>query len=278
MSIRVQLIFQHPSGYGWSEDYNSNRTVSELLGGQLQVLRDARLQLLANDCTLLRARLSYGQYRNPETFIFSSPDNPNGTGPGTAAADFVRILAQTQSSVGYGRIYIGGVPQVWVTGDKLAFNDAGFQKAFVNFKFQLIGAPGQWGLVSTNTGGPKQFFKMIGGIQAVPRGFIMQSPDHIFLATDLPKLIYVKGSTIPGFNGIKTVQNIYDIAPPVKYYVSGATPVANQNVDDLVVFSLQEGAWAQFTDVQPIEITERRSGRPFGRRVGRQRNRIPLRR
>lgn len=276
MTVRVQLIFRHPSGYGWSEDYVSNRTVQELFGGLLQNLRDVRLGLLANDCTLVRARLSYGSYRNPETFIFSDPFTPNGAGPDAAAADFVRILSQTQSSVGYGRIYLGGVPQSWVVGDKLQVQDAGFVKAFGVFRIVLTNATGQWGLNSTNTGSVKQFYLMTSGTQAIPRGYIMQSPGYEFMT--FPQLIYVKGSTIPGFNGVKTVIGVQDAGPPIKYVVGGATPVANQGTQDLVVFSLQNGVWSQFTDVQPIEITERRSGRPFGQRVGRQRNRIPLRR
>lgn len=275
MPTRVQLIFKHPSGYGWSEDYYTNRSVADLNAGQFNNLRDARLGLLASDCTLVRARLSHDFYRNPDTIIVGSPDVPNGQGPAAASADFVRILVQVQAQVSYGRIYLGGVPQTWAVGDKLQVNDAGFLKAMSALRLVMIGSPGQWGLKTTNSAGKKPYFSMVGAIRAIPRGFFFNSPDFPF--GSFPTQIYVKGSTIPGYNGIKTVIQADSSVTPTKYLCGGATPPSDAIVNDLMLFSVQAAEFSQCIDVQPVEITERRSGRPFGQRVGRRRNQIPLR-
>jgi hypothetical protein len=274
LGYRYQMIFKHPAGYGWTEDISSFYAPFTTFSGILPPLINARLALLSNDCEFTVVRASNGSYRNPNEYQVSVPGTPNGLADGPVAQDFTRILLSTETAAGYGRIFMGGIPQSWVSGDALIWPPAA-QKAFLAYAALLTSGTVNWGNNSVNTGAKKQTYAMTGLSPSSPRGYTFTSGS---LLLTVGQVIRVTGSTVFGYNGTKTVTAVQSDTLPQVCTVGGGAPSNPGANGDTVLFTLQSGSYQSFTGIRPVGITHRKSGRPFGVRPGRQRNRVPLRR
>jgi hypothetical protein len=274
IGYRYQFIYKNPAGYGWSENYDSSYAPADTFNTILPALIAARLALLSNDCELREVRAASGLYRNPATYPVSIPGTPNGQATGPSAQDFTRILVRTESNLGYGRIFLGGIPQSWVSGDSLVWPSS-VQKQFTAFVLVLTANSVNWGMNSVNTGAPKVKWPMNTGIPSSPRGYTFISPNQTL---SVGQAIRVTGSTVIGYNGIKNVVYVSGAAPTQLVQVGGGSPSNPQATNDTLLFTYESPNFSPYINVFATGVTHRKSGRPFGVRRGRASNTVPLRR
>jgi hypothetical protein len=274
MPTRCQFMFRHPAGYGWSEVYTSQFTYSQTVNGPVQALIAARLAILSSDCEFQRVRLATGAYRAPFDLPVSTPGVPNGALDGPAAQDFTRLLCQLVANDTSGRIFLGGIPQDWATGDSLTW-PVPAQKAFQPFAAILSATGAAWQVITTNTGGPKTKYAVNGATPLMPRGWRFTNPTFALTAG---QMIRVSQSSVIGYNGLKTVEFVDGTSLPQSVIVGGASPATAALTTDAVYFTVQSPSYTSIADVFPIRIVHRKAGRPFGLRPGRQRNSVALRR
>lgn len=273
MISEIIATFKDSYGYGWSErhwlDWGTSQTV---LNDRLATYYAMRVKILSNDCELNRVRVSSGQYKNPYIFELNpNPGSPNGQVPGPAVADFARLIVRWQGQGGYGRTFLGGIPQKYIVGDSF-IPDAAYLAAMQNFILSFFGQG--WVVNSTIATGKPQKYAASNLTKLTPRGYTFDVQTGLFTVNDILRM---HGATVPGYNGQKTVVNISFSTPNDTVTVGGGSPAVDEPTGTATFVTKEIESWVYINQGNYEQVTRRSAGRPFGQRAGRRASTVPLR-
>ena len=271
-SVQVTLAFASSAGFGWSETYHYNGTVSGLpLPVSIIALMTARMNLCTTEIACTHIRVQSSVKRNPFIFL---PNNGNGflgiwNGP-TQQSDVALLVRGNAGVTGFNRIFLRGLPEAMFASQTYTPTPA-FNTDMTAFSNVWVGS-GLWNAVGTLGSSPARFpTSPPQGL--TPRGYTFTAPTATLAVGDKVRM---HAASIPGYNGLKQVVAISPLVPPV-YTVGGAGP------------PVQEPSLATYiTKITPFDavltsflvegVTRRAAGRPFGQSRGRQATTYSLRR
>lgn len=275
---KLTLIFNGPS-QGWTENYYSVASTQSVALSQGQQLSAARRIILAADSSIVALRATI--YPSPNTTqLYGQPDSV--TGPGTygpnGLPENVRCLFSIRGGGISNRVYLGGIPTTALIQDQFPPFSAWFLLA------QIFGVTLQtttFGYLAV--GQVKQGVGSSVGVSSIsprtPRGFTaVHAPATLTLGQRAR--FTATQSVYQGINGIKICVGGAGVGSTASAW-GGATPVGPSGAPPALASIAFVPETLQSSPIQyarPVRRVRKDAGRFFGAEVGRQRNRIPLRR
>jgi hypothetical protein len=269
-SVPVSLFYRSNSGYGWSETYHYQPALGVPDPLDVQQLATYRAAMLTTDIKITHARIGTDIKRLVRIVpLNGGAGYPGQISPPTAPPECAILFRLSNPANGFNNIFIRGFDRASVSGDAFTpsseFNSAG--GIWENYLF----SSGIWNIVGT-LGTPDTSFPVTNITPLKPRGF---SCNIIGASLAVGDTLRISGSSVPGYNGRKTVVDIgAGVPPPIK--MGGASPAA-ANPDDDIEAVVEVYFDVVITQVQFQKVTRRGAGRPFGLVRGRQETQYSLR-
>lgn len=275
--LAVTLFFSGPSGYGWSERFWINPTLTgTALTFEVQGLINNRAGILTSNCRIVRARIQTSQVRNPQIYIPPGLGGTPGTETPPTSEQEVALLALAQApGVGYQRPFLRGIPDRIVSADAY-MPDMTFSNNFDMFAALLT--DGNW-FVNGNLGSSPTHSTISELTPLPPRGFMFYIGVTL-TGLQIGSVVRVHGAAVPGYNGLKRVTNILPPVPPAtltQVTVGGAAPPIGDNAPSPYI-TLESLSNSVITSCVTLRISRRAAGRPFGQLRGRRATLYSLRR
>lgn len=275
--FQVVLIFKGPSGYGWSERFWLNPTIDPgSIGVEVGKLVQGRAAILTSSCSIVRARIQQSTKRVPFIIALNFGAGQPGTeSPPTAESEVALLCLFQATNIGFMRPFCRGIPARIVSGDNYMPDDP-FKTNLGSFFTTIF--DGQWfvnGFVGSN---PTPF--PISSLEPnMPRGFTATFAANVPAGITQGTVIRVHRATQPGYNGLKTVVNVTPAAGanPGSILLGGAAPSAGEAVSNAFL-TIQTATSAPIQTAEPLGISRRGAGRPFGLIRGRRPTLFSLRR
>src|SRR5271166_3534617 len=112
MSMRTVLFMRDKGGYGWSEDYNFNSSVTPgTIPSAINALISARMACSTTDISCTHLRIVTAISRLPVVFTLNGGAGVVGTQPPPTAPSEVAILIRFNAGLaGYNRVFLRGIP------------------------------------------------------------------------------------------------------------------------------------------------------------------------
>jgi len=273
MSIPVVLFMKNATGYGWSERFwYAGPTDTASLVTNVQQLVVARAAILTNTCVIIRSRVANpgGVKRNPVVFTGNGAGTPGTETPPTASSEVALLILYQNIGVGFNRAFLRGIPERVVNVDTYA-PDAAFNTNLNTFTAVLFN--GLWNVRGHLSSAPQTSYHLSTIIPTPPRGWTaIPTPDF---PGGLGQQLRVTGAVIPGYNGIKTITGV-NTAGTLLTFGGAAPPVTDISLN---ILATTLGAFdAPLLTAQPVGISRRAAGRPFGPSRGRRQTLYSLRR
>lgn len=267
------FFFKGPSGYGWSERYwYTGTTTDPTFSANINALVNARMGLSTTNVVLNHIRVQSSTKRAVFVFALTLP-LPTGTQPTpTAESEVALIMRLNGSGVTpvYNRIFMRGIPTRIISGDDYA-PDIAYQGAVTAYS-NVLATP-NWAVVGTlGAPFPPSPVSITALTPLPPRSFSFAGPAASFIVGDQ---VRIKGNTIPGYGGIKTVTAIS--VAGTTYTVGGASPPVPDTGTAVTAQKVNRDQH-QVSFAVGQAITRRGAGRPFGVSRGRKETLYSLRR
>lgn len=272
---KIDFLFFSNSGYGWTESYYYIPGGATGLDFNITQLRDARLGILASDCSLQYLRFATDYIRAP---LLRRPNNNNdapmqGQANGNSGPDFVAVVERLGGNPGgIGRIFVRGVPESQYIEDQTQF-DAVYGDLWRSWEFTLRNN-GVWGIrTSVKTTKPIKY-PITNLLPRLPRGYTFQ-----YTNLPLPTVgnwLRVQGETVFGYNGLKQVTALDQLNTTVT--VGGAAPQQGGSVGSSPTVYYVTYNYNPIISTVPERVTRRSAGKFFGQRRGRRSTSLSLRR
>lgn len=275
MSTQWTTFFEDANGRGWTEKLWWGGTLTDI---NVQIVAglvgNARANILAQDCKILRIRVESNLPRGPFIVAVGTGSGLVGGYPVKAADAELRLLLRPDDGLGhYNKTFLGGIPSDQVQGDNyLAFGSfplllQTYFNSLVNNLFQIrstLGIPGVFTNATLLTPFP-------------PRGYRFQSvtPTGLTPAT----VIRMKQAREIGYNGRKTVTQILTNTPVGfdTVTVGGAAPVSAEPAGTSAQWEKVVALDYSYLNLVIEGIVGHKTGRPFGLPRGRRTTVLPLR-
>ena len=272
---KLTMFMGSDEGYGWSENWVSNFPVTDLnaLGGLINQFVTLRLAMMSNDTYINWVRLQSQYPRDPYIFDYAGKPNTTGMYPGNMNSPNDRVLVRLERfGAGFNRIFFGGIADSLVTHNDFT-PDGIWQPAFDALKSFVINSG--YLLVASNVDNPQDPFALSAGTQGFPKGILLTpKPPKTFVVGNKYR---IKGSSIIGYNGVKTCVLGPPDTPAGTWLFGGAVPQQNVPITDTLTATLLQRTFGSPQFMFYEGLAQRKPGRPFGLRRGRGRTLFSLR-
>jgi hypothetical protein len=265
------FFFEDTMNDGWSETYHLTQPLTPAQAISIfNEFSPLRMALSPNTVVLLRARFP-GQFAHAPIIVEGTGGvGVVGTYTGANANQLPSSVAircgliSNQGLKNY--IYLRGLPESKVHGDNIAA-DSTWDTAFTNFANGIVGQPAF--CINTSIPTPGSKLPILNLEAGDPKGILM------VLSLKDPQLdkgwvVDIHNAGIPGYNGHKVVQTITTTtAANTVYQLGGASPKVDPPSGNNALYSVPQWQQVAIVQVTPENVSQRKSGRPFGQRRGR---------
>lgn len=269
-SVPVSLFFRATHGYGWSETYHYQPALGIPDPLDVQTLAQFRAAMLTTEITVTHARIGTDKKRLVRVVpLNGGAGYPGMIDPPTSAPELAVLFRLSNPANGFNNVYVRGFDRASVSGDTLTASPA-FNSAAGLWENYLV-TSAIWNIKGT-LGTPDTPFAMTSIVPLKPRGISCIIDGLTLVVGDT---VRISGSSVPGYNGRRTVVDVgAGVPPPIK--LGGVAPAA-PNADDDIVAVKEVYFDVPITETQFQKVTRRAPGRPFGLVRGRQATQYSLR-
>lgn len=266
---RVQVFFVNAERYGWTEQHwwtgaNDFATLKAAIDPLIQ----ARAAFLTKDCSIPRVRVSTGTKRLPVILDYETvPFAGGGFQETVNSSDDAVIIKFSNTSVGYNRVFLRGIPDSMVAGDQ--FNPTPPYLDLLQAWINVLGGS-SWAIVS-HLGNQQPSVQAVSAAQNFPKGILLTLPGGTTLNPG--DVVRISGSSIFGYNGYKNVVSVTG----AQAILGGARPPADPPASDTIFVTPIKPMPGPIQITNLEQFTLRKPGRPFGLRRGRARTSLSLR-
>jgi hypothetical protein len=269
------MFFRLTDGYGWNESWWWAGSVSDssALTTSLNNFAKLRLALMVNDVSLLWIRLQSAYKRDPFIYDYTSQSGYIGAVNGQVNNVSNRVLVRLEKQgIGYNKIFFGGINDALIADNRWV-PDAEWQSAFDalrNFVFNSGNIN-----VRASVDNPQTPVKVVAMERNFPKGIKVEVLAGSTLTVG--QKVRIKGASVIGYNGVKTVVQGPPDTQPNNYICGGAKPQQdNPDTDNVTAtpYVYSAGIPDQFF---AEGFSQRNPGRPFGFVRGRKPTVLSLR-
>lgn len=274
MGLKLQMFLQSDEGYGWSEHWSwTGTTDPNLLVVLFNTFTDKRVNLLTNDCQVIRIRLESDFKRDPMIFALQSYANNRGRQPEKVNNLANAVLLRSEApGIGYNRVFLRGVPDSMVVANQF-IPDASWQTAFNSFR-TFVRDSGNFD-VDASVDNPQTPIPVASVSMSNPRGIRLVA--NVGMPIPASGQVRIKGASVVGYNGIKNIVRPPTATEPEVTLLGGARPQQDNPTSDMVTVTPIEVRAGAMTQLFIEGFTQRRVGRFFGQQAGRARTQLSLR-
>jgi hypothetical protein len=262
------LFFEDSSGRGWTEKYWFASDVG-VTGWQTEFngLSNARAGLLTNEAAILRMRVESIINRSPYVIVPSGGSPIFGyLQPPQCQAD-VALLVRFRGSTGYyNRLFLRGIPESVIDGEAYTPTSI-FANNFSAWQSYMVGDGNFVVRSRIAASSPKQPLVTAG--PNYPKGMQIVVPATVTL--NIGQVLYISGSPIPGYNGVKNVvSGPITVTTGKQYNLGGANPISNLPGTALLYYEVLTYSQYALQSAVVEGVSNRKVGRPFGVSRGRR--------